>query len=113
GNVGIGDSAPSSKLSVSGTIVGNNFVGTTTATSTFGGGIDIATGCFAMNGTCLTQGLTAAITSLNGQTGASQTFATSTSGNDFSITSAGNIHTFNLPFASATANGKLSSTDWT
>jgi len=45
------------------------------------------------------------ITSLNGQTGAVQTFSQSTSGIDFGISSAGNIHTFALPDASATARG--------
>jgi hypothetical protein len=53
------------------------------------------------------------ITSLNAQTGATQTFATGSSGTDFAISSATNTHTFNLPTASATNRGLLSTSDWT
>jgi len=47
------------------------------------------------------------------QTGATQTLTTGQSGTNFGITSSGNIQTFNLPTASATNRGALSSTDWT
>lgn len=47
------------------------------------------------------------IGALNGLTGASQTFATGTSGTDFNISSSGTTHTFNLPAASAAAAGKV------
>lgn len=53
------------------------------------------------------------LTSLNGQTGQTQTFATGTSGTNFAISSTGNVHTFNLPTASATVTGKLSASNWT
>jgi hypothetical protein len=53
GNVGIGTTSPYAMLSVAGQIVGAYFTGTTTATSTFGGGINITSGCFAVSGSCI------------------------------------------------------------
>jgi hypothetical protein len=53
------------------------------------------------------------MTALNGLSGAVQTFATGTTGTDFGISSSGTTHTFNLPTASATNRGLLSTTDWT
>ena len=53
-----------------------------------------------------------ALTSLNGQTGATQTFSTGTTGTDFSISSVANDHKFSFPSASASARGLLTSTDW-
>lgn len=52
------------------------------------------------------------IRSLNGLTGATQVFAVGTSGTDFSISSVGTTHTFNLPTASTVNRGALSSADW-
>jgi len=52
------------------------------------------------------------ITAINSLTGAAQTLATNGSGTDFNIVSSGTTHTFNLPTASATNRGALSSTDW-
>lgn len=48
------------------------------------------------------------ISSLNGLISSSQTFQTGASGNDFNISSAGSIHTFNIPSASSTARGLIS-----
>ena len=53
------------------------------------------------------------LSSLNGLTATTQYFATGTSGSDFGISSATNTHTFNLPTASSSVRGALSSTDWT
>jgi hypothetical protein len=52
------------------------------------------------------------LTALNGLIAQVQNFATGTSGTDFAINSATGTHTFNLPTASATNTGKLSSADW-
>lgn len=52
------------------------------------------------------------ITALNGLSTDVQTFATNGSGSDFNISSSGSTHTFNLPTASATTRGALSTTDW-
>jgi hypothetical protein len=55
---------------------------------------------------------TTGLTALNGLTAQVQNFATGTSGTDFGISSASTTHTFNLPTASATNRGALSSADW-
>jgi hypothetical protein len=56
---------------------------------------------------------TTGLTALNGLTTQVQNFAVGTSGTDFAISSATATHTFNLPTASATNRGALSSADWT
>jgi hypothetical protein len=56
---------------------------------------------------------TTGLNALNGLTAQVQNFATGTSGTDFGISSASTTHTFNLPTASATNRGALSSGDWT
>jgi hypothetical protein len=53
------------------------------------------------------------ITTLNTLTASTQTFAVGSSGTDFTISSATSTHTFNLPTASASARGLLSSANWT
>jgi hypothetical protein len=56
---------------------------------------------------------TTGLTALNGLTKQVQYLAVGTSGTDFNISSATDTHTFNLPTASATNRGALSSADWT
>jgi hypothetical protein len=51
---------------------------------------------------------TTGLTALNGLTAQVQNFATGTSGTDFAISSVGTTHTFNLPDASASARGVVS-----
>lgn len=50
----------------------------------------------------------AATVSINGSTAGSQTFATGTTSTDFSISTAGNVHTFNLPNAGVFSRGLIS-----
>ncbi len=53
------------------------------------------------------------ITALNGLTDQVQNLSVGTSGTDFAISSISPTHTFNLPTASASNRGALSSADWT
>ena len=52
------------------------------------------------------------ISSINGLTKQTQYLAVGTSGTDFAINSVTDTHTFNLPTASATKRGALSSANW-
>jgi hypothetical protein len=52
------------------------------------------------------------LTAINSLTGAVQTLTTGTSGTDFTISSVGTTHTFNIPTASSSNRGVLSSADW-
>jgi hypothetical protein len=55
---------------------------------------------------------TTGLTALNGLTTQVQNLTVGTSGTDFAISSVTDTHTFNLPTASASNRGALSSTDW-
>lgn len=56
---------------------------------------------------------TSGMTALNGLTAQVQFLATGTAGTDFTISSSGVTHTFDLPVASAVNTGKLAACDWT
>lgn len=56
---------------------------------------------------------TGGITTLNTLTTVTQLFATGNTGTDFNISSSIDTHTFNIPTASGTNRGLLSTTDWT
>ncbi|MBK9322273.1 MAG: hypothetical protein IPM97_04860 [Bdellovibrionaceae bacterium] len=53
------------------------------------------------------------ITNINGLTTGTQSFVLGTAGTDIGISSTGSAHTFDIPTASATKRGALSSADWT
>jgi hypothetical protein len=52
------------------------------------------------------------MTALNGLSSDVQTISTGTTGTDFNVVSSGTDHQFNIPTASATTRGALSTTDW-
>lgn len=109
GFFGLATSSPGTIFSIGSLL---NF---STATSTFysSGGLNLSGGCFAINGTCITGGGGSGLTNLNGQTGNSQTFATTSSSGGWGFSSAADVHTLNIPTASASNPlGLLSSTDW-
>ncbi len=109
GNVGIGTSSPAAQLHTTGSVrlqgIGTNTINTNIVTTDASGNVTTRTLSNLLSGNTLT--------SLNGLTNSVQTFATGTTGTDFNISSSGAIHTFNLPTASATNRGALSSANWT
>lgn len=79
------------------------FVITGSATATYSGARDFFGG----------SGLTGDfLESINGMTDAAQTIVAGSAGTDFAVSSANGVTTLNLPTASATNRGALSSADW-
>jgi len=109
GNVGIGVSLPTAQLHTTLDVrfagIGTNTTNTKILTTDAYGNVTTRLFSNLLSGN--------ALTSLNGLTNSVQTFATGTSGSSFNIVSSGQTHTFNLPAASATSSGTLSSADWT
>ncbi len=107
GNLGIGITSPTNKLQVLGTnplsLLGVQ-LGTNTSTDSV---LTISGGTVKKLPASTFATAAAAISSLNGLTATTQTFATGNSGTDFNIASSGSTHTFNIPDASATARGAI------
>ncbi|MFN5422632.1 MAG: hypothetical protein ACK5AO_05145 [bacterium] len=109
GNLGIGTSTPSAQLHTTGDLrlegLGSNTTNSKILTADDIGNITTRSLSNMLSGNT--------ITSINGLTSSLQTFLNGTTGSDFNIASSGSTHTFNLPNASATTRGALSSADWT
>ncbi len=109
GKVGIGTNNPGAQLHTTGTIMfsglGTNTSHTNIMTTDGSGNVSTRSLANMLNGN--------AMTSLNGLTNSIQTFSIGTAGTNIGITSSGSTHTFNIPTASATNRGALSSGDWT
>jgi len=115
GNVGIGTTTPATKLDVSGAVkIGND---ATACAAGLAGSLrynsSVVEYCngsswqaFGVSG--------AGLTSLNGQTASTQTFANGTTGLAPAFSSASNIHTLNVPLASGAGvtSGTISKTDY-
>ncbi len=108
GNVGIGTTNPLTQfhttLDVRFEGIGINSTNTKVLTTDALGNVTTRTFSSLLTGN--------AITSINGLTNSVQTFAIGTAGSNFSISSSGSIHTFNLPDASLINRGALTFTDW-
>jgi hypothetical protein len=89
GNVGVGTTTPGTLLSLGDT--GANTINiSATATSTFGSGLNILTGCFAVNGTCVSGGA-ASLTGTTGQLAYFSGTDTAVGTSTMFISSAGNV----------------------
>lgn len=114
--VGIGTTSASVKLDVAGTVkIADG--GETCSIAANGGMIRYSGGSmqFCNGSSWQTLGVSGAgLTSLGGQTGSTQTFAAGSTGTSPSIASSANVHTLNVPLASAVGvtSGTISKTDY-
>jgi hypothetical protein len=102
----IGAQAADADLTALAALSGTNNIYYRSAADTWSS-VTIGTGLTFTGGTLAASG-GAGISSLNGLTDATQTFAVGTTGTNFAVVSAAGVHTFNLPDASATARGVVS-----
>ncbi len=73
----------------------------------------LGAGGTVMRRTISATAFTSAINSMNGSTNASQTLVAGSAGNDFGITTAGGVHTFDIPTQDGTkTRGLLTAADW-
>lgn len=101
----IGAQASDADLTALAALSGTNDIYYRSAANTWSS-VTIGSGLTFTGGTLAASG-GSGISSLNGLTNATQTFAVGTTGTDFAIVSAAGVHTFNLPDASATARGVI------
>jgi hypothetical protein len=110
-NLGIWTIAPNNKLEITHGTSGNSGLRFTNLTSSSTGGTYKGK-VLAVNasGDVVLEALPSggsSIANLNTLTGATQSFATGSTGTDFNISSIGSTHTFNIPDASLTARGLI------
>jgi hypothetical protein len=101
----IGAQAADADLTALAGLTGTNDIYYRSAVNTWTS-VTIGTGLTFTGGTLAASG-GSGISSLNGLTDATQTFAVGTAGTNFGIVSAAGVHTLNLPDASATARGVI------
>ena len=100
---GGGNISSSLTLNLANTAVSSGIYGSNNQVASFT--VDAQGRLISASNIAITPANIGAIGSLNGLTGATQTFAVANTGTDFNIVSSGTIHEFRIPDASATARG--------
>lgn len=100
---GGGDISSSRTISIADTTVSSGNYGSSSQVGTFT--VNSQGQLTAAANVSITPASIGALGSLNGLTDSTQTFQVGTTGTDFAVSSAAGVHTFNMPSASATARG--------